>query len=77
MGLPRRCLPLHEGIPVAGGKRLDDRVLGGVGLEDDAAGAPAAPGAPPNLMEQLVGALGGAHVAACQAQVGIHHAHPG
>ena len=63
VGLPRRRLPLHEGIAVAGGERLDHRVLGGVGLEHDPAGATAAPGAPPNLMEQLVGALGGAHVA--------------
>ena len=50
-------------------------MLGSVGLEQDPAGPPAAPGAPAHLMEQLIGALGRAHVAARQPQVGIHHAY--
>ena len=73
----RAAAPRHEGIAVAGGERRDDRVLGGVGLEHDPAGASAAPGAPAHLVEELVGALGRPHVAARQPQVGIDHAHQG
>ena len=50
---------------------------GRVGLEHHTAGAPAAPGTPAHLMEQLICALGRAHVAARKAQVGIDHAHQG
>ena len=67
VGFPSRSFLRHERVSVASGERRDHRVLGGVGLEHDPAGASAAPGAPAHLMEQLVCALGRAHITAGEA----------
>ncbi len=65
----------HEGGEVTGHQGLHDRVLGAEGLQQHLAGCLRPPGAARHLVQQLHGALCRAQIAACQAEIGVHHPH--
>ena len=67
----------EEAVAVAGDQRLHHRMLRHVGLEQRPARPLGAAGAAGDLMEQLEGPLGGAQIAAVQAEIGIDHADQG
>ena len=66
-----------EALRIAADQRGDHRRVGIVGLDEDAARLVAAPGAAGDLLDLLEAALGGAQVAALQAEVGVDHADQG
>ena len=66
-----------EAGSIARDQRGDDRRVGIVGLDEHAAGLVAAAGAAGDLLDLLEAALGGAQVAAGEAEVGIDHADQG
>ena len=74
---PRLGLGGVEARRVARDQRGDDRRVGIVGLDEDAARLVAAAGAAGDLLDLLEAALGRAQVAAGKAEVGIDHADQG
>ena len=86
-----QCRQAAEGRPIAGlalfglqgqktvavalNQRLHHRMVGVVGLDQDPAGSLGPARTAGNLVQQMIGSLAGAQVAALQAQVGVDHAY--
>ena len=64
----------HEAVEVARDQRLHHRMLGREGLQQHPPRRLGAAGAAGDLVQQLHRALGGAQIAAGEAEIGVHHA---
>ncbi len=74
---PRRRLGFEKPVAVAGGERLHDRLLRHPGLDQHPALMRGAAGAATDLVQQLIGSLGGAQITAGKPQIGIDDADQG
>ena len=66
-----------EAVAVVGDQRLHHRMLGRMGLDQGPARPLGAAGAAGDLVQELKGPLGGAQVAAVEAEIGVDHADQG
>ena len=73
----RRRLGFEEPVAVAGSECFHDRLIGHPGLDQHAALVLGAAGPAADLVQQLVGPLGGAQIAAGEPEIGVDHADQG
>ena len=66
-------LALQKRIAVARNQRLQNRMIGHVGLQERPPARSFAASATGNLRQHLIGALGGAQIAIAQPQIGVDH----
>ena len=74
---PRRRLGFEKPVAVARGECLHDRLVRHTGLDQHPALVLGAAGAAADLMQQLIGPLGGAQIAAGEPEIGIDDADQG